>query len=84
MTGWHPTKDEITEIVNRATNRLALQFPKIDWVPLPWSADNLEPPDAAGYVSVGMIVAVGEPEMMDRVVLWHPGKQEGRLRRQRE
>jgi hypothetical protein len=33
-----------------------------------------ERPNAAGYVSVGMIVAVGESEPMDREVLWHPGK----------
>jgi hypothetical protein len=83
MTDWTPTTDELLAIINRAANRLMLQQPKVDWIPLPWSADNLEPPDAAGFVSVGMIVAVGEPEAMDREVLWHPETQEGRLRRKR-
>jgi hypothetical protein len=44
---------------------------------------RLKPPDAADLVSVGMIVAVGEANEQDREVLWHPGKQEGRLRRSR-
>jgi hypothetical protein len=59
-------------------NRLKLQFPGTDWVPLPWSADSLESPDAASFVSVGMIVAAGEPAQQDCEVWRHPQRQEGR------
>jgi hypothetical protein len=81
MKQWHPIADEIRTIVNRATNQLLLRYPKTDWVPMPWGPEQLEPPNAAGFVSVGMIVAVGESEEQDREVWWHPERQEGRVRR---
>jgi hypothetical protein len=47
---WTPTDNELRAIISRATDRLTFQQPKVDWVPLPWSAADLEPPDDTGFV----------------------------------
>lgn len=82
MATWHPTDDDLRAILARGADALARRHPKVDWVELSVGARNLEPPDDAGYVMVGWIVAVGEVGR-DVEVWWHPGKAEGRLRRQR-
>jgi hypothetical protein len=70
MTTGTPTQAEIDAIVQRAATQLAEQSLRVDWIPLPASAEQLEPPDPDGFVFVGWLVASGEPE-----------RQEGRLRR---
>jgi hypothetical protein len=84
MEPWTPTQDEIDAIVQRAATQLAERTVRVDWIPLPTAADQLKPPDRDGFYLVGWLVASGEQEQHDRLVFWHPERQEGRLRWQRK